>query len=125
MIKEEEVEKLKTEIKELKGDIEEAKRTLIINNNKMPLYACEIRAENIHEEIQLLYEKILKERIAKLENRVRDLEQIEAEHKRINAEFMKKLTPEEILKDIKRSKVYERSTKEKWKYQKLLEEWKK
>ena len=47
-----------------------------------------------------------------LETRIKDLEQIEAEHQKINADLMKKLSMEAMLKDLKRSKLYERSTNE-------------
>lgn len=53
------------------------------------------------------------EYIDQLETRIKDLEQIEGEHKKINADLMKKLSMEAMLKDLKRSKLYERSTKEK------------
>ena len=45
-------------------------------------------------------------RIIQLENRIKDLEQIETEHKKINADLMKKLNMEAMLKDLKRSKLY-------------------
>lgn len=59
----------------------------------------------LKQALHYIYELEIKNK--KLEDRIKELEQIEEEHKKINSELMKKLTSEEMLDDLeKRYEVY-------------------